>query len=329
MAVNICLSPTRILSRIPSYFQLIYPTADVCKFQRLVYFFIYFFSKGLQGDPTLEGVSHIIIDEVHERGVLADFLLIILKDLLPQRPDIRVILMSATVNSETFSHYFGGCATLLIPGFAFPVEQLFLEDVYQLTKYAPSRSGPQQQRAGSAHSFPRKGGGSSSSPTTGGGPARVRGAAGAAGGGKGAQQQQESHMVAPEDVAKYSSRTLQLLRDVNQATIDYGLLEATLLFIVKGDRSAAEGLGVKDLPVDGAVLVFLPGINEITKLSDRLRTNGAFRSLLVVPLHSSLSSRDQKLIFAPPPSGKRKVVLATNIAETSITIADVTVVIDT
>lgn len=120
MAVNICLSPTRILSRIPSYFQLIYPTADVCKFQRLVYFFIYFFSKGLQGDPTLEGVSHIIIDEVHERGVLADFLLIILKDLLPQRPDIRVILMSATVNSETFSHYFGGCATLLIPGFAFP-----------------------------------------------------------------------------------------------------------------------------------------------------------------------------------------------------------------
>ena len=204
------------------------------------------------------------------------------------------------------------------------MEQLFLEDIYQLTKYAPSRSGPQQQRSGSGHGSPGNSGGGG-----GGGTAVGRGPAGVGVGGKGAQQHQQANMVAPEHAAKYSSRTLQLLRDVNQATIDYGLLEATLLFIMKGDGAAAKGLGVEDLPVDGAVLVFLPGINEITKLMDRLRTNGAFRSLHVVPLHSRLSSRDQKLIFQPPPPGKRKVVIATNIAETSITISDVTAVIDT
>jgi HrpA-like RNA helicase len=66
-------------------------------------------------------VSHVIVDEVHERGVLADFLLIILRDLLPLRPDIRVVLMSATVDADVFSSYFVGCPVLTIPGFTFPV----------------------------------------------------------------------------------------------------------------------------------------------------------------------------------------------------------------
>lgn len=57
---------------------------------------------------SLTGVSHVIVDEVHERDINTDFLLILLKDLLEKNQDIKIIVMSATVNSERFSHYFRG-----------------------------------------------------------------------------------------------------------------------------------------------------------------------------------------------------------------------------
>ena len=55
------------------------------------------------------------------------------------RPDLRLIMMSATVNASVFSEYFDGCATLTIPGFAFPVENFFLEDIIQLTRQVNKR----------------------------------------------------------------------------------------------------------------------------------------------------------------------------------------------
>lgn len=55
------------------------------------------------------------MDEIHERGMNEDFLLIILRDLLPQRPDLRLILMSATINADMFSKYFGDAPTMHIP----------------------------------------------------------------------------------------------------------------------------------------------------------------------------------------------------------------------
>uniref|UniRef100_A0A5K3FAS5 Helicase ATP-binding domain-containing protein n=1 Tax=Mesocestoides corti TaxID=53468 RepID=A0A5K3FAS5_MESCO len=58
-------------------------------------------------DPLLKSVSHVVVDEVHEREMLGDFLLAMLKRILPQRPDLRVILMSATLNSVKFSQFFG------------------------------------------------------------------------------------------------------------------------------------------------------------------------------------------------------------------------------
>ena len=73
-----------------------------------------------------------------------DFLLIILRDLLPKRPDLRVILMSATLNAESFSRYFGGANIMHIPGFTFPVQQIFLEDILEKTRYrveAPQSTG--------------------------------------------------------------------------------------------------------------------------------------------------------------------------------------------
>lgn len=66
-------------------------------------------------DPELTGVSHLLVDEIHERGMNEDFLLIILRDLLPRRPDLRLILMSATINADLFSKYFGNSPTIHIP----------------------------------------------------------------------------------------------------------------------------------------------------------------------------------------------------------------------
>lgn len=66
-------------------------------------------------DPKLTGVSHLLVDEIHERGINEDFLLIILRDLIPNRPDLRIILMSATINADLFSKYFGNAPILHIP----------------------------------------------------------------------------------------------------------------------------------------------------------------------------------------------------------------------
>jgi HrpA-like RNA helicase len=61
--------------------------------------------KILAEGGTLAGVTHVVLDEVHERDRNSDMALIVLRDLLPQRPDLRIILMSATVQTEVFSRY--------------------------------------------------------------------------------------------------------------------------------------------------------------------------------------------------------------------------------
>ena len=130
-----------------------------------------------------------------------------------------------------------------------------------------------------------------------------------------------------ENLASYSNATQKVLREFDQSVIDYELLEDTVNYLSTASRArGGRANGAPDIPEDGAILVFMPGIMEIQKLSDRLRANP---DLYIVPLHSSLSSQDQKKIFSSPPRGQRKVVLATNIAETSITIDDVAVVVDT
>ncbi|KAG9131681.1 hypothetical protein Leryth_009422, partial [Lithospermum erythrorhizon] len=91
--------------------------------------------RQLVQDPLLIGVSHLLVDEIHERGMNEDFLLIIIRDLLPRRPDLRVVLMSATINADLFSRYFGEAPTIHIPGFTFPVAELYLEDVLEKTRF--------------------------------------------------------------------------------------------------------------------------------------------------------------------------------------------------
>ena len=71
----------------------------------------------MRSDPLLREWSHIVLDEIHERDIQSDFLITLLKHrVLPERPDLKVVLMSATLNAEKFSRYFNGCPTLNIPG---------------------------------------------------------------------------------------------------------------------------------------------------------------------------------------------------------------------
>lgn len=72
---------------------------------------------------------------MHERDLNTDFLIIILKDLLARRKNLKLILMSATLNAESFKNYFGDCPIVSIPGRAHPVDENRLEDVLELTGY--------------------------------------------------------------------------------------------------------------------------------------------------------------------------------------------------
>jgi HrpA-like RNA helicase len=88
-----------------------------------------------QSHDAMARVTHLVIDEIHERDRFADFLLILVRDLLPAHPHLRVVLMSATLHVELFSGYFGGCPVVRVPGFTHPVQDFYLEDVLKLIGY--------------------------------------------------------------------------------------------------------------------------------------------------------------------------------------------------
>ena len=88
----------------------------------------------LKDNPMLEGFSHVIVDEIHERDINSDFLLILLRDLLGKRTDLKVVLMSATLQAKLFSDYFGGAPVLEAEGGVFPVEMHYLEDIAKVAK---------------------------------------------------------------------------------------------------------------------------------------------------------------------------------------------------
>lgn len=85
--------------------------------------------RKLQSNPLLKGISHVVVDEVHERDINTDLLLALLRSSLDENPDLRVVLMSATGDNQRLSQYFGGCPVLKVPGFMHPVRDRFLEDV--------------------------------------------------------------------------------------------------------------------------------------------------------------------------------------------------------
>ncbi|GLJ45369.1 hypothetical protein SUGI_0955050 [Cryptomeria japonica] len=249
--------------------------------------------RRLIDEPDLKGVSHVIVDEIHERGMNEDFLIIILRDLLPRRPDLRVILMSATINAELFSKYFGNAPMMHIPGFTFPVKELFLEDILERTSYAiESESKSSQSSFGRRRKQPD-------------------------------QKRDPLTMLFEEldidyEFRQYNARTKESLYAWDGSKLDLGLVEASIEYICRHEG-------------EGAILVFLTGWDEISKLLEKLKGNillGDPEKYLLLPLHGSMSTEYQREIFQKPPNGMRKIIIATNIAETSITIDDVVFVVN-
>ena len=85
--------------------------------------------RKLQSNPSLKGISHVVVDEVHERDINTDLLLALLRSSLMENPDLRVVLMSATGDKQRLAEYFGGCPVIEVPGFMHPVRDFYLEDV--------------------------------------------------------------------------------------------------------------------------------------------------------------------------------------------------------
>src|SRR5699024_7036180 len=124
-----------------------------------------------------------------------------------------------------------------------------------------------------------------------------------------------------QSLAAYSPKTRNALSQLDEYHIEFDLI-VQLMAHIASDASLEA--------YSKAILVFLPGIAEIRTLNDLLLGDPRFaKDWLVYPLHSSIATEDQESAFLVPPPGMRKIVLATNIAETGITIPDVTCVIDT
>ncbi|TGO86734.1 hypothetical protein BPOR_0280g00030 [Botrytis porri] len=218
---------------------------------------------------SLADVSHVIIDEVHERSLDTDFLLVLLRDVLRQRKDLKLILMSATLDAGIFEDYFksgGKVGRVEISGRTYPVEDYYLDDVIRMTNFNPGFGTKYQE-----------------------------------------DNQETSGM--DQDVAA-------AIQSIGMR-INYDLISQTVKEI------DAE---LTHLKQDGGILIFMPGLVEITRTLDYLKN---IPNLHALPLHASLQSSDQRKVFPHAPYGKRKVIVATNVAETSITIDDIVAVIDT
>ncbi|WP_432487125.1 ATP-dependent RNA helicase HrpA [Kineococcus sp. SYSU DK018] len=212
----------------------------------------------IQRDPDLLQYDTLVVDEAHERSLTIDFLLGYLAQLLPRRPELKLVITSATIETERFSQHFGGAPVLEVSGRTYPVE----------VRYRPL----------------------------------------------GAEELAEELAGELDDDA---GETL----DVDEPALR------------EDDRDQTEGIvdAVRELAAEGPgdVLVFLPGEREIRDTADALGDllrEREFRDTEVLPLFARLSAEEQHRVFRPHRG--RRIVLSTNVAETSLTVPGIRYVVD-
>lgn len=263
----------------------------------------------IQSDPMLRRYDTLIIDEAHERSLNIDFILGYLARLLPLRPDLKVIITSATIDSDRFARHFGrwngpiGQGTLIeaapvieVSGRTFPVEIRYRPLAADTpTSYSSSSSSPASQPA-------------ESSPAT-------ASEIGEESTGSGVEQLVLEDPDDPLALEGYGAG-----QDID--------VETAICHAV--DELCSEG--------PGDILVFLPGERDIRDTEQALRDHLGNRAprdishsknpadIEILPLFARLSSAEQHRIFEE--HSHRRVVLATNVAETSLTVPGIRYVID-
>ncbi|KAF9972451.1 hypothetical protein BGZ73_004433 [Actinomortierella ambigua] len=310
-------------------------------------------AAGKSFDP-LRGVTHIVVDEVHERDIDTDFLLVLLRQMMRDRrakglAPIKLILMSATIDTGLFASYFGEgykegqCPTISVPGRTFPVQQFYLDELLdsmyktqshsdmrllqnneqtqryiaremQLQPLGPTLPSQQQQQPSS----------SSSAGATSRKSKSMRDE-------DGEDEDDDDDDVddlaidMAESMLNQARGASRMPRDeVLDAEIPALLLAATIAYIVK------------TTPASGAILCFVSGWEDMQEVQKHLTTTRLLgvdfndtSKFRIHMLHSTLPSLSQQEVFEPLADDRmRKIILATNIAETSITIQDVVYVVD-
>ncbi|KAF8832344.1 hypothetical protein HHX47_DHR1001762 [Lentinula edodes] len=249
-----------------------------------------------QGQGQMDSITHVVVDEVHERDVDTDLLLVVLKRLLDDRKarnkPLKIILMSATIDPTLFRNYFPDdnnlpAPVIEVPGRTFPVQRHFLEDFLQNVSNGPS-----------------------------------------------------NWLFNEDNVVKYVIRELGIqalppyvplqkfdpvrinAESESEVEIPYPLIAATIAHVLSNSDS-------------GHVLTFLAGWDDISAVQKILLNPPGPLSInfndpkySIHLLHSSVPLAEQQVIFDPPKEGVRRIILATNIAETSVTIPDVVYVVD-
>jgi ATP-dependent helicase HrpA len=238
----------------------------------------------IQRDPMLRAYDTLVIDEAHERSLNIDFILGYLTRLLPRRPDLKLIITSATIDSARFAAHFAGSASAEHPdGVPAPVVEVTGRTYPVEIRYRPLSPDDDASDDGTVVA------------------SATAGSAGSAGA-KGARSGAPSGKARRED------------RDPMTA-----LCEAV-------DELHAAG--------PGDILVFFSGEREIRDAEEALRGHLGARvsdarhpdAVELLPLYSRLSAAEQHRVFDP--HGSRRIVLATNVAETSLTVPGIRYVID-
>ncbi|MGP1565546.1 MAG: helicase-related protein, partial [Treponema sp.] len=192
----------------------------------------------LKLDPWLSKYSVIMVDEAHERSLNIDFVLGLLKRILAERKEFKVIVSSATMNAEAFSEYFDGCPIVPIDTITYPVAMIYDPPVIS--------AGTSTDAASTA-------------------------------------------------LIEKICNTVERILDNKEK---------------------------------GGILIFLPGEKIIKDCMIALNHSSFAKKIFTLPLYGRLPKDEQENVFKKPPAGRKKIILSTNIAETSVTIADITTVID-
>ncbi|KAG6355188.1 hypothetical protein INS49_004269 [Diaporthe citri] len=270
-------------------------------------------------DDVFDHISHLVIDEVHERDLINDFLLTTLKYTMAARAAQgkklpRVVLMSATIDAGQFAAYFRNslpsadstdCPTLNVPGRTFPVQEYYLDEVLGAMKDTHDQQNLKLLRTDKKTVEYLK-----------------------------AEKIDVGSSLAnadtyPDSVIDWKSQAVTAgLEDIfhshdkDDGLVPLGLAATAVAHITKTSES-------------GAILVFLPGWDEIKDVDELLRAQSPLdvdfndpQRFQIIMLHSSIQD-SQKRVFDPVPERCRKIILSTNIAETSVTIPDVQFVVDT